>query len=91
VLEAMAMARPVVLTSGALEGIEADASAETILADTAEAFAAACIRMAVTTDGVAIGTAARNRILRDYDWDVTLRRFDDILCPAQRSRLPETV
>ena len=36
VLEAMAMARPVVLTSGALEGIDADPATETILADTAE-------------------------------------------------------
>ena len=37
VLEAMAMARPVVLTSGALEGIEADPVTEAILADNAEA------------------------------------------------------
>jgi sugar transferase (PEP-CTERM/EpsH1 system associated) len=88
VLEAMAMARPVVLTAGALEGIEADPVSETILADTAEAFAAACCRMATTTDGAAIGAAARARIIRDYDWDVTLRRFDDILAP---SCLAETV
>jgi sugar transferase (PEP-CTERM/EpsH1 system associated) len=88
VLEAMAMARPVVLTAGALEGIEADPVSETILADTAEAFAAACCRMATTTDGAAIGAAARARIIRDYDWDVTLRRFDDILAP---SCLTETV
>ena len=83
VLEAMAMARPVVLTSGALEGIEADPVAETILADNSEDFAAACCRMATTTDGTAIGAAARARIIRDYDWDVTLRRFDDILCPGR--------
>jgi sugar transferase (PEP-CTERM/EpsH1 system associated) len=86
VLEAMAMARPVVLTSGALEGIEADPVTETILADTSEAFAAACCRMAATTDGMAIGAAARCRIIDDYDWDVTLRRFDDILCPIGPGR-----
>jgi sugar transferase (PEP-CTERM/EpsH1 system associated) len=90
VLEAMAMARPVVLTSGALEGIVADPVTETILADTAQAFAAACCRMATTTEGAAIGAAARARIIRDYDWDVTLRRFDDILCPVPASRLAET-
>jgi glycosyltransferase involved in cell wall biosynthesis len=88
VLEAMAMARPVVLTSGALEGIEADPVTETILADTAETFAAACCRMATTPDGIAIGAAARARIIHDYDWDVTLRRFDDILRPV---RVAETV
>ena len=51
VLEAMAMARPVVLTSGALEGIEAEPVIEIVLADTAEDFAAACCRMATTSDG----------------------------------------
>jgi polysaccharide biosynthesis protein PslH len=91
VLEAMAMARPVVLTSGALEGIDADPITESILADTTETFAAACHRMATTTEGTAIGTAARARIIRDYDWDATLRRFDDILRPTQAARLAETV
>jgi sugar transferase (PEP-CTERM/EpsH1 system associated) len=81
VLEAMAMGRPVVLTSGALEGIEADPVTETILADTVESFANACCRMSATNDGAAIGAAARARILRDYDWDSTLRRFDDVLQP----------
>jgi sugar transferase (PEP-CTERM/EpsH1 system associated) len=91
VLEAMAMARPVVLTSGALEGIEADPANETILADTEETFAAACIRMAETEDGAAIGAAARRRILQDYDWDATLSRFDDILRPMPAPRVAETV
>jgi polysaccharide biosynthesis protein PslH len=92
VLEAMAMARPVVLTSGALEGIKADPVNETILADTVEAFAAACCRIAgAATEGDRIGAAARNRILCDYDWDATLRRFDDVLRPAPASRVPETV
>jgi polysaccharide biosynthesis protein PslH len=91
VLEAMAMARPVVLTSGALEGIEADPTRETALADTAEAFAAACCRMAITQEGSVIGAAARRRIIRDYDWGVTLGRLDDVLRPVLTSRLPETV
>ena len=85
VLEAMAMARPVVLTSGALEGIEADPVQETIVANTAEAFAAACCRLGTTPDGCAIGAAARARIVRDYDWAATLRQFDHILRPERLS------
>jgi sugar transferase (PEP-CTERM/EpsH1 system associated) len=91
VLEAMAMARPVVLTAAALEGIAADPMLETIVADTTADFAAACCRLATTTDGTAIGAAARHRIIRDYDWDATLRQFDDILRPARPPVLLEAV
>ena len=91
VLEAMAMARPVVLTPDALEGIDADPVTETIVAGIETAFAAACCRMATTTDGAAIGLAARNRIMRNYDWDATLRRFDDILRPGPALVPAETV
>jgi sugar transferase (PEP-CTERM/EpsH1 system associated) len=85
VLEAMAMGRPVVLTSGALEGIDADPMTETVLADTADGFADACCRMAITGDGAAIGAAARARVMRDHDWGATLGRFDDVLRPASRA------
>lgn len=87
VLEAMSLAKPVVLTSGALEGIEAEPGKDVILADTAETFAAACCRLATTTDGEAIGVAARTRIVRDYDWSARLHRFDDLLAaPAEPRR-----
>ena len=88
VLEAMAMARPVVLTPSALEGIGADPSGETTVAETAHAFAAACCRMATTAEGAAIGRAARIRIIRDYDWDATLGRFDDVLRPRTAPARP---
>jgi glycosyltransferase involved in cell wall biosynthesis len=91
VLEAMSMAKPVVLTSGALEGIEAEPGTDVILADTTETFAAGCRRLATTNDGPAIGAAARTRIVRDYDWSARLRRFDDLLRPAPAGRVTETV
>lgn len=81
VLEAMSLGKPVVVTSGALEGIEAQPEAEVLLADTAAAFAACCCRLATTNDGSAIGAAARDRIVRDYDWSARLRQFDDVLQP----------
>jgi polysaccharide biosynthesis protein PslH len=82
VLEAMAMGRPVVLTRSALEGIEAESPTEVILAETQQDFAKACCQLAATPQGQAIGAAARARIIRDYDWDATLRRFDEVLCPG---------
>jgi sugar transferase (PEP-CTERM/EpsH1 system associated) len=91
VLEAMSLGKPVVLTSGALEGIEAEPGTEVILADTVETFAAGCSRMATSADGLAIGAAARTRIVRDYDWSARLGRFDDLLRPGLADRVTETV
>jgi glycosyltransferase involved in cell wall biosynthesis len=91
VLEAMSLGRPVVLTSGALEGIEAEPGADVLLADTVDDFAAACSRLALSNDGAAIGAAARARIVRDYDWSARLRRFDDLLRPAPAASATETV
>ena len=85
VLEAMALARPVVLTSGALEGIEAKPGQEVILADTAEQFAAACCCLAEHGDHDGIGAAARRFVVRHHDWAVTLHGFDDLLRPTGRS------
>jgi sugar transferase (PEP-CTERM/EpsH1 system associated) len=91
VLEAMAMARPVVLTSGALEGIDADPGREVALADTEDDFAAACVHLATNGDTSRLGAAARARILRDYDWDARLRQFDELLRPAAFRAVTETV
>jgi polysaccharide biosynthesis protein PslH len=83
VLEAMSLARPVVLTSGALEGIRATPGREVLLADTAASFAGACIGLARDGDRDRIGDAARSCILRHYDWDATLAGFDDMIIPQQ--------
>jgi len=85
VLEAMSMARPVVLTSDALEGIDAVSGCEVIVADSTEDFAVACSRFATAGDPDGIGAAARRCVLRDYDWAVTLRRFGDLLQCADRA------
>jgi sugar transferase (PEP-CTERM/EpsH1 system associated) len=87
VLEAMAMSKPVIVTSGALEGIDATPGREVILADDAETFADAAIRLAsadgaATPEGAALGLAARRLILERYDWDACLSGFDDLMRPA---------
>ena len=78
VLEAMAMARPVVVTPDALEGIGAQPGTEVLLADTADAFAAACVQ-AARDGGQEMGRAARARVLQDYVWASRLRGFDALL------------
>jgi sugar transferase (PEP-CTERM/EpsH1 system associated) len=78
VLEAMSMARPTVITHDALEGIEAIPGKEVLLADTPEAFAAACIQAADPSSAV-IGQAARLRVVQDYSWAERLRGFDPLL------------
>jgi hypothetical protein len=87
VLEAMAMGKPVIVTSGALEGIDATPGGEVILADDAETFANAAIRLSsadggATPEGTALGLAARRLILERYDWDACLSGFDDLMRPA---------
>jgi sugar transferase (PEP-CTERM/EpsH1 system associated) len=91
VLEAMSLGKAVVLTSGALEGIEAEPGTEVLLADSVDDFAASCCRLGLNNDGMAIGAAARSRIVRDYDWSARLHRFDDLLRPAPAGRVTETV
>ena len=81
VLEAMAMGRPVVVTTDALEGIDAEPGTELLLANDEAGFAAACLR-AAGPDGAAIGVAARARVLADYVWAERLRGFDDLLEPV---------
>jgi sugar transferase (PEP-CTERM/EpsH1 system associated) len=78
VLEAMAMARPVVVTPDALEGIAAQPNTEVIVAPDAVSFAAGCL-LAAGPQGAAIGAAARRRVLSDYVWAERLRDFDPLL------------
>ncbi len=98
VLEAMAMGKPVIVTSGALEGIDATPGREVILADDAETFANAAIRLigadgAVTPEGEALGLAARRLILERYEWNACLSGFDDLMRPAsvRPSRAPASM
>jgi sugar transferase (PEP-CTERM/EpsH1 system associated) len=76
VLEAMAMARPTVVTKDALTGIQATPGREVLLADSAEDFARACMAAA---DQPELGAAARQRVLKDYSWPERLKGFDALL------------
>lgn len=73
VLEAMAMARPVVASTDAFEGIDAAPGRDLIVADGARAQAEAVL--ALLGDGErarALGLAARRRMIEGYSWDARL-------------------
>lgn len=82
VLEAMALAKPVIVTPAALAGIEAEPGRELVLAVDAEEFAAAACRLAAGGEAHEIGAAARHVILSNYTWDDRLRSFDALLPAA---------
>jgi sugar transferase (PEP-CTERM/EpsH1 system associated) len=75
VLEAMAMARPVVATSCAAEGLSATPGTELAVADEPPAFAAAVIEAMTPGPAAARGMAARARVVADYDWSANLAPF----------------
>lgn len=88
VLEGMAMAKPVVATPQALEGIAAIPDQEIrVAADAATQADAVLAAMrevpndttAVTTAGTLIGAAARRRVIQDFSWENNLARVDKLL------------
>ena len=80
VLEAMAMAKPVVVTPQALEGITARTNEEVLLASDSMEFSATVITLlAASVHGNKMGAAARARVLADYDWEKNLLRVTQFL------------
>ena len=85
VLEAMAMARPVVATPQAFEGIHATPGRDLLVADGPKRFAEA---VAAVLDGEhpALGQAARAAVLAGHDWNATLAPLDAMLLHGAPAR-----
>ncbi|ADC62710.1 TIGR03087 family PEP-CTERM/XrtA system glycosyltransferase [Allochromatium vinosum] len=79
VLEAMSMARPVVATTQALEGIPATDGQNVRQADEPNAFARRVIEILTSEEGARLGGAARALIERDFVWKASLRQLDEVL------------
>lgn len=78
VLEAMAMAKPVVLTPAALEGVSAIPGKEVLLGSTA-AELSQLVESVLAGNWRDLGQAARRRVEIDYRWDRNLRVLDELL------------
>ena len=80
VLEAMAMARPVVASPQAAEGIDHDGTIR--VADARQQARAVLDLLADPASATALGQAARARVIARYGWDARLAPLDALMGPA---------
>jgi sugar transferase (PEP-CTERM/EpsH1 system associated) len=79
VLEGMAMARPVIVTPQALEGIDAVPDTHLLLARESDGFVRSVERIMDPAFAKALGAAARRRVLESCDWADLLAKYDRLL------------
>ncbi len=79
VLEAMAMARPVVLTPAAMEGIEHTPLLASVCSDRADRFASHCIDVLESDEKREPLRSARDFVITHYNWDRNLSCIDEML------------
>ena len=77
ILEAMAMARPVVAASECAEALSADPNKELLCASSSDDFVDAIdALLRDPARAAAVGRAGRQRVLRDYSWSAHLSTID---------------
>ena len=79
VLEGMAMARPVIVTPQALEGIDAVPDTHLLLARDSDGFVRNVEKIMDPAFANAVGAAARQRVLELYNWADNLAKYDRLL------------
>ena len=80
------MARPVVASPAAFEGIEAKPGRDLVVADTAEVQADAILALLADPDrAAALGTAARARVESAYRWEARLAPLAGLLTSPRRA------
>jgi sugar transferase (PEP-CTERM/EpsH1 system associated) len=79
VLEAMAMAKPVLASPQAAEGIEAHIGSELLVAGDEAEFVQQASSVLERGNTAATGAAARARVLGYYAWESSLGRFEQLL------------
>ncbi len=83
VLEAMAMAKPVVVSPAALEGIEAEPGRDLLVQADAAAMAGTIRRLIDSPpEAQALGRAARHHVERAYRWERRLAPLGEIVSPS---------
>jgi sugar transferase (PEP-CTERM/EpsH1 system associated) len=75
VLEAMAMAKPVVVTSMGLEGIDAEDGTEVLIADDVPSYVDK-LSMVFSGEKPDLGVNARTKVCGDFSWEKSLFKLD---------------
>jgi polysaccharide biosynthesis protein PslH len=91
VLEAMAMAKPVVTTTACAAALTAKAGVELACSPHAQGFAAAVRQLFDAKRAAHMGALARARVLRDYTWAASLKELDAVLEPRAASAPSEAL
>jgi len=80
VLEAMSMAKPQVVSPGALTGIAAVPGTHLLCADSPQDWIEACVELSLNpARGRAMGLAARQLVIERYGWPAQLEKLDQLL------------
>jgi glycosyltransferase involved in cell wall biosynthesis len=87
-LEAMAMARPLVLSPACAQALAGEAGSEFEVAEDAAGFADKILALCGSPRGLAMGQAARQRVLKDYRWDDNLAPIQAVLSTRRKMRAP---
>lgn len=79
ILEALAMARPVVATTLAAEGLEADDGVHLLIADAPYAFAERVVRLVEdVAERRRLGRAGRSLVEQRYGWETAVARLEEV-------------
>ena len=91
VLEAMAMAKPVLVTSAAVEGIDFDDPRILLVADDEHQMAEQAIRM-LQLNTPAVVEGARQWVCQRYDWNLNLQKLHELFepFPGQPEHMTQT-
>lgn len=83
ILEAMAMARPVVASASCAHAITAEAETELLSANDAEEFVKQVSALLASPERcTSVGARGRQRVLKDYSWSAHLSKIDQHLRPT---------
>jgi glycosyltransferase involved in cell wall biosynthesis len=89
VLEALALGTPVVSTPKGVEGLELEDERHVLVADTAEAFAAATERLLSQPNlRASLAAAGRQAVRERYDWRAIGARLNDLVNDIARHKRP---